>query len=255
MGGKLQRLAKLPGGSQNPEAAACKLAAGWRRMAGSCQREQAGGILITGLDEAWELRAEKIEGMAGRRPAARNPSPATRRPQPPASSFTRTSLAITAMHTAILAGRAPHHVTRCVGRPRPLPPSAVAQTPPLSTAAPPRRPALPQAPFWSGAKPTSRVRTLAVPSCRCRSVSLFLPGLSLACHVTEPGRSGCAAWWGPGFSGSLSCPAASQTLTPFPIRRGTLFLSVRRPRPRLSLCFSPWPCPSSHSAAEARSAV
>lgn len=46
-----------------------------------------------------------IEGMTGRSPTARHPPPAARR-------FTRTSLAITEMHTAILAGRAPHHVTR-----------------------------------------------------------------------------------------------------------------------------------------------
>lgn len=71
-----------------------------------------------------------IEGMAGRSPTARHPPPAARR-------FTRTSLAITAMHTAILAGRAPHHVTRRGVRPRPLPlpPRAAAQTPPFSTVA------------------------------------------------------------------------------------------------------------------------
>lgn len=58
-------------------------------------------------------------------------------PPPAARSFTRTSLAITAMHTAILAGCVPHHVTRGGGKPRPFPHLPLLLRPRLSAVAPP----------------------------------------------------------------------------------------------------------------------
>nr|XP_048293417.1 N-acetylgalactosamine-6-sulfatase isoform X1 [Myodes glareolus] len=55
--------------------------------------------------------------------------------------------------------------------------------------------------------------------CFCRSVPLFPSGSTD--RVTQPGRPGshASAWWGPGFSGSLACPAASQTQRPCPSGR------------------------------------
>lgn len=55
--------------------------------------------------------------------------------------------------------------------------------------------------------------------CFCRSVPLFPSGPTD--RVTQPGRPGshASAWWGPGFSGSLACPAARQTQRPCPSGR------------------------------------
>lgn len=101
-------------------------------------------------------------------------------------------------------------------RPLPLLPRAAAQTPPFPALA---LPCLSAQTLMLTLSCQARGPLLLLGRrqrpCFCRSVPLFPSGPTD--RVTEPGRPGshASAWWGPGFSGNLACPAASQTQRPF----------------------------------------
>lgn len=152
------------------------------------------------------------------------------------------------MHTAILAGRAPHHVTRRGQAPPTSPPSSRCGSDPAFLYCGSALPfsSDPDAdPFLSGSKSsTAPAGTLAAPLLlSLRPTFPVRPHRS--CHsawqarLSRFGLVGSRLLWQP----CLSCGPPDST--PLPVGPSPLFLSVRRPRPRLSC----------HSAPKARPAV